>query len=173
MPLPGYTQLQLVSAGLDNFCSGHFFRRMLDTYRLTGTTCQLGPVFGGEGAAHLDTAPGRPRTVPVRSAWPGTKPLTFCSPPGGPTCCGRGPSAIRGQYRAAPGRVRRWPGLCSGAGSRVFDLARFSTSRGNEAHFSQANRNHSRGPRVPGYRGKPWSELASWRRIFLPLPATS
>src|SRR5438876_2595618 len=31
--------------------------------------------------AHLGTAPGGPRTVPVRSAWPGTKALTFCSPP--------------------------------------------------------------------------------------------
>src|SRR5689334_13326408 len=30
---------------------------------------------------HLDTAPGGPRTVPVRSACPGTKALTFCSPP--------------------------------------------------------------------------------------------
>src|SRR5437773_8847719 len=31
--------------------------------------------------AHLGTAPGGPRTVPVRSAWPGTKALSFCSPP--------------------------------------------------------------------------------------------
>src|SRR5438876_11128071 len=75
--------------------------------------------------------------------------------------------------RPCVGGARRWTGLDSGAGARVCDLAKFSTSRGNEAHFSQANRNHSRGPRVPGHRGKSWSELASWRRIFLPLPATS
>src|SRR5207302_5521067 len=29
----------------------------------------------------IGTAPAGPRTVPVRSAWPGTKALTFCSPP--------------------------------------------------------------------------------------------
>src|SRR6266536_3950180 len=29
----------------------------------------------------LGTAPRLPRTVPVRGAWPGTKALTFCSPP--------------------------------------------------------------------------------------------
>src|SRR5438128_12322598 len=33
------------------------------------------------GWAHLGTAPAGPRTVPVRSAWSGTKSLTFCSPP--------------------------------------------------------------------------------------------
>src|SRR5216117_1170592 len=31
--------------------------------------------------AHLGTVPSGPRTVPVRSAWPGTKAQTFCSPP--------------------------------------------------------------------------------------------
>ena len=31
--------------------------------------------------AHLGTAPAGPRTVPVRRARPGTKSLTFCSPP--------------------------------------------------------------------------------------------
>src|SRR6058998_666148 len=51
----------------------------------------------------LGTAPGGPRTVPVRSAWPGTKALTFCSPPQRAdmlrTGTVRGPG---GQYRDAP-----------------------------------------------------------------------
>ena len=36
---------------------------------------------GSPSPAHLGTAPAGPRTVPVRRAWPGTKSLTFCSPP--------------------------------------------------------------------------------------------
>src|SRR5437763_6798451 len=36
---------------------------------------------GAAQGAHLGTAAAGPRTVPVRSAWPGTKALTFCRPP--------------------------------------------------------------------------------------------
>src|SRR5437762_11881884 len=56
-------------------------------------------------SADLGTAPGGPRTVPVRSAWPGTKALTFCSPPQRAdmlrTGTVRGPAAVS---RCAPAR---------------------------------------------------------------------
>ena len=48
------------------------------------------------------TAPGGPRTVPVRSAWPGTKALTFCDPPQWAELLRKGTACGPGAFRDAP-----------------------------------------------------------------------
>src|SRR5438132_3423802 len=51
-----------------------------DTLAESGFCCK-GQTPHGEGKGRIGTAPAGPRTVPVRSAWPGAKSLAFCSPP--------------------------------------------------------------------------------------------
>jgi len=59
------------------------------------------------GSGHLGTAPGGPRTVPVRSSSPGRIRRDVPDYLGRATRCGRGPSAVLGQYRVTQARPAR------------------------------------------------------------------
>src|SRR5204863_261924 len=94
----------------DDDLSLRWWRTSHDFQCLSTSLYQLRPM-----RAHLGTAPAGPRTVSVRSVWPATKSLTFCSPPQRAdmlrTGTVRGPGAVsmRPQNaRRRPGRIQDW-----------------------------------------------------------------